>query len=467
MSNRLSSTLARAMLFAIVFFGLTFMASKGLTEEQKKLSLNLQNVDIAEVMQMLSRNERANILLSKDIEGEISLNLYDVTLDQAIRLIVAAAGFAVEYRDGSYIVLKREDSGKYAASNLTELRTFKVEYSDPDVVEGILKNYLSEYGKITMLLERKLLVVEDLPDFIDRIEELLKELDRQPRQLLIEAKILEITLQDAESFGIKWAKFFSTNDGTGAIGTKGLNNPLSPGLFIDIITPDLELFLDALRARDRLRTLSTPKLLALEHQEAETIIGDRIGYRVTTTINQVTTESIEFLESGVILKVKPSVDGQGRILLDIHPEVSTGTVSDDGIPSQKTTEVTTQMLVEDGQTVFIGGLIKRTMDQSKEGVPLLGDLPIVGGLFSNNARNNVSVETVVLITPIIIAKHGDHWSDEQIERTRTIDRELHDKTMIIDAYMSSNKENEKKHSSGPDTTIGLSQQSDGFLLGDW
>jgi type II secretory pathway component GspD/PulD (secretin) len=318
-----------------------------------------------------------------------------------------------------------------------------------------------------MLLERKLLVVEDLPTFIDRIEELLKELDRQPRQMLIEAKILEITLQDAESFGIKWAKFFSTNDGTGALGTKGLNNPLSPGLFIDIITPGLELFLDALRTRDRLRTLSTPKLLALEHQEAEAIIGDRIGYRVTTTINQVTTESIEFLESGVILKVMPSVDGQGRILLDIHPEVSTGTVSDDGIPSQKTTEVTTQMLVEDGQTVFIGGLIKRTMNQSKEGVPLLGDIPIVGGLFANNARNNVSVETVVLITPYLINEHGDAGNEMQIEKTQTIDRELRDRTLNIDSYMDTKEKPLIEQSVTTNTAVDISQQSDIFLLGDW
>ena len=102
----------------------------------------------------------------------------------------------------------------------------------------------------------------------------------------------------------------------------------------------------------RVRTLSTPKLLALEHEEAEVIIGDRIGYRVTTTINQVTTESIEFLESGIILNVQPYVDRNGRIMMDIHPEVSTGTITNDGMPNQTTTEVTTQLLADDGQTIF-------------------------------------------------------------------------------------------------------------------
>ena len=127
--------------------------------------------------------------------------------------------------------------------------------------------------------------------------------------------------------------------------------------------------------------MSTPKLLALEDQEAEVVIGDRLGFRVTTTINQITSETIEFLESGVILRVLPSVDGRGRIMLTIHPEVSTGRV-EDGIPNQVTTEVTTQMLVEDGQTVFIGGLIRRSLDQNREGVPVLGDIPFVGRVFS-------------------------------------------------------------------------------------
>jgi type II secretory pathway component GspD/PulD (secretin) len=160
--------------------------------------------------------------------------------------------------------------------------------------------------------------------------------------------------------------------------------------------------LDTLRSRERIRTLSTPKLLALEDQPAETLIGERLGYNVTTTINNVTTTSTEFLESGVILKVTPSVDQDSRVLLKIHPEVSTGTVTDDGIPNQKTTEVTTTMLVESGQTIFIGGLIRRNATETREGVPVLGDIPGLKLLFSNRAVNTVNTELVVLITPYII-----------------------------------------------------------------
>ena len=403
----------------------------------EKISLTFHDVEISEAMEMLAVKERVNIVLAKDVQGTISVNLYNVSLRQAILSIADAAGYAVEYRNGSYFVLNREESGKYAQSGLTELRAFKVEYSDASVVEQILENYLSEYGNITNLAERKMLVVEDLPSFISRIEKILAEIDLEPKQIFIEAKILEISLRETESFGLDWAKLFSSDGGSGVVGTRGLSNPLSPGLFFDLVTPNVEVALDALFARGRLQTLSTPKLLALEDQEAEVIIGDRLGFRVTTTINQVTSETIEFLESGVILRVLPSVDGQGRIMLTIHPEVSTGRV-EDGIPNQQTTEVTTQMLVEDGQTVFIGGLIRRSLDQNREGVPVLGDIPIVGRVFSNKFDSSINTETVVMITPHIVDNHNNVNNAREKARAIRIENVLGNRAEEIDTNINDN-----------------------------
>jgi len=102
------------------------------------------------------------------------------------------------------------------------------------------------------------------------------------------------------------------------------------------------------------RTLSTPKLLALENQEAVVKIGDNIGYKVTTTIKLVTSETIQFLETGTILRVTPSVNEQGQVLLKIHPEIGSGSLQL-GVPSKRTTEVSSELLAEDGQAVFIGG----------------------------------------------------------------------------------------------------------------
>ncbi|MFK7794518.1 MAG: type II secretion system protein GspD [Gammaproteobacteria bacterium] len=423
----MSVNFKRQVTLGLVIYALTIAVSIA----ENEVSLTLSNVEISEAMEMLSIKERVNIVLSKDVAGDISINLFNVSLHDAILAIANAGGYAVEFRNGSYFVINRDESGKYANSGLTELRTFKVRYSDTSDVEQILETYLSEYGKITTLVERRMLVIEDLPSFLTRIERLLAEIDQQPKQIFIEAKILEVTLRDSESYGINWSKLFSADGGDGSFGIRGLSNTLSPGLFFDVVTPNVELALDYLFEKGRLRTLSTPKLLALEDQQAEVIIGDRLGFRVTTTINQVTSETIEFLESGVIMRVTPSVDGKGRILLNIHPEVSTGRV-EDGIPSQVTTEVTTQMLVDDGQTVFIGGLIRRTLDQSKAGVPVLGEVPVLGRVFSNSSRSSINTETVVQITPYIVDNHNNALNKVENTRTSNIDEEFTDRALKID-----------------------------------
>lgn len=371
-----------------------------------RISLSVDNVEITEVMNLLSRKERTNILLSSDVTGTVSINLFDMSLDEAIRAIATAGGFEVEVVDGVYFVRKAPaDSADKKRLPPITMRSFKIQYSPVDVVEGVLKEYLSERGKIKSLPGRQLLLVADEPEYVARIARLLEEVDRRPQQILIEAQILEITLDDTETFGVDWARLFNTGGGTGAFGTEGLslNSPgsTSTGFFFELLRPDVEVFLDTLRARGRVRTLSTPRLLAMENQEASVIVGDRQGYKLTTTINQVTTESIEFLESGVILRVTPAVDDKGRITLEIHPEVSTGTVSD-GIPSQTTTEVTTQVLVPDGNTVFIAGLIRNTLTESRDGVPLLADIPALGLLFSRREKISVNTETVVLITPRVV-----------------------------------------------------------------
>jgi len=398
----------------------------------ENVSLSVRDTNLAEIFEMLARKERTNILLAKGVEGEISINLYDVPLETAIRSIAEAAGYVVERRGASYVVLKPEDGGKNPASGITAVRTFPVHYSDPDTVVAVLKGHLSPYGKITTLAARKLIVVEDQPAFLARIEQLLPKIDAMPTQVFIEGKILEITLSDSEAFGVDWQQLLTVNGEEGSFGTRLLSDPTSAGLFVNLVTPHLRLALDTLRSTGRVRTLSTPRLLALENQEASVIVGDRQGFRVTTTINQVTTESVEFLESGVILKVTPSVDEAGRIMMAIHPEVSTGNISG-GIPAQTTTEVTTQLVAEDGQTVFIGGLIKNTRSKSRRGVPGLSRIPVLGRLFSRTDETSVKTETVVMITPYVVAEGEREFYLDDLAKVDAAEQEGRTDAARIDA----------------------------------
>ena len=407
------------------------------------MSLSLQDVDIGEAMQLLSKEQRLNIFVTEGVSGDVSVNLYDMETIEAINLIAESAGFVVEKRNDSFFIIKREDAGKFHQTRLTEVRSMKVQYAALSEVEGILEEHLSSYGSIKSLQQSNTLIVQDLPPFLDSIEALLTEVDREPRQILIEAKILEISLIDNQSFGLNWSKIFNSSDSSGSIGTQGLTNS-NTGLFAEYNNSNVDLVLNALKERGRLRTISTPKLLAMEGYEAETVVGTRIGFKVTTTANQVTTESIEFLETGIILKVTPTVDRSGRIMLDIHPEVSAGTVSDDGIPSKSTTQVSTRMLVPNGRTVFMGGLIRHSVNNSREGVPGLGDLPIIGSLFSNDSKNINSSEIVVLITPRIVNYSDEIPESDSLQQVQTINEVIESEIFNTEAEMREFMDDEQR-----------------------
>ena len=429
-----SSCALASCLRAGVLLALLFCVAPAVTAG--KVTLSIQQSDIRDVMQLLSREQRLNIFVAEGVSGEVSVNLYEMDSSQAIVLIAESAGFVVEQRDGSYFVIEREDAGKYHQSDMMEVRSFRVQYASAADIETAIQDHLSNYGSVKSLEDGNMVIIEDLPSFLDKIEVIIDAIDREPRQIMIEAKILEVSLTDNQSYGLDWAHLFNAADGSGSVGTQGLATPGSPGLFAQFSNSNVELVLNALKARGRLRTISTPKLLAMEGLEAESVVGSNIGYKVTTTVNQVTTESIEFLESGIILKVTPTVDRSGRILLDIHPEVSAGSVSDDGIPSKTTTQVSTRMLVPNGKTVFLGGLIKHSVSDSREGVIGLGDLPIIGGLFANDASNITSTEIVVLITPRIVDYVTAQPEQGEIDRLETIKQIIDEQLGVSEAEMA-------------------------------
>jgi len=389
-------------------------------EISKTVTISVRHADLAEVFEMMSKHGHVNILLANGVSGEVSINLYNIDLHEAIKAVAIAAGFAVEKSGNTYFVVTRDDAGKEIVGGLTQVKSFKVQYSDPNQVATILSDHLSRYGKITALPERRLLVVEELPEFMKRIKKLLEELDSQPAQIQIKAQILEVKLDRSEVYGVDWKKLFTPGGGTGQVGTSGLAGPGS-GFFYSIVNPSVEVALSALSRKGRVRTLSTPKLMTLEHHEADVVIGDRIGYKELTTSgngNQQ-TESIKFLDSGVILRVTPFVDRNGKIMMKIHPEVSNATVTD-GIPSLKTTEVTTQLLAADGETIFIGGLIKNNTSNSRQGVPVLSDIPLLGYAFRNQEDTVTNTETVVMITPRIVKPGQRSYYPEERSDKRKI-----------------------------------------------
>ena len=209
---------------------------------ESRFTLNQRDVPIAEAMDMLSRQTRVNILLSRDVTGNVSFNLYDVTVDEAIRSIASAAGYAVERVGDSYFVIGREEAKQYSQGGVTTARAFDIQYADPQEVLNLLTPYLSGYGKITALPERKMIVVEDTQPFLTRVQTILQQVDRPPNQILIEARILEVSLDDEESYGIDWQKVFPSNDGEGTLARAVSMRPggsATRGFFLDVLNSDI------------------------------------------------------------------------------------------------------------------------------------------------------------------------------------------------------------------------------------
>lgn len=374
------------------------VTNKTTEHRAEKFSLTLRDTPIQEAFEMLAKRGRINLLLAPDVTGVISANLYDIDLMGAVESIAKISGLSVSHnKQGIYISGSNQLTTAALQKEPEQVQSFKVQYSDISSVESIMREYLSSDGSLTSLPKRNLIIVRDKTSVVRQLKSLLKEIDMPPRQIMIEAKILEITLTDEETFGIDW----QAKRGNDEFGTLSLAKRETAGMFLNVVSSNLNAYLSALSSTGRVRTLSTPKLLVLEDQSAEVIVGDKLGFRVTSINGNTTTESVEFLESGIILRVEASVDGQDRILLDVHPEVSNGSLVG-GLPVQKTTEVNTSLLAKSGQEVFIGGLLRRTSTKNEAGVPGISKVPLIGALFKKSEDTGNRTETVVIIKPSLV-----------------------------------------------------------------
>ncbi|MFG0240088.1 MAG: hypothetical protein ACF8CY_03390, partial [Gimesia chilikensis] len=168
--------------------------------------------------------------------------------------------------------------------------------------------------------------------------------------------------------------------------------------------------------------IASPQLRALNKQKAELIIGDRISYSTVTQNGNTSIQNVNFLDSGIVLNLRPFITPDGQIRMEIHPERSSATInSSTNLPDLKTTEVTTNVMVRDGNTVVIGGLIEERVSDTKNQVPLLGAIPVIGNAFRQQREITTRSELIVLITPRIV--HPEEANAEgQAERYEGAER---------------------------------------------
>lgn len=425
------------------------------------VTMHVSDMALADVLRMLSEPARRNIILADGAGGRVTASMYDVTFDAALAAILVSNGLG--YRvDGEFVfVHPLEELAKMRqAKRRVSSRVFRLTYVNAAAAKDLIKPLLSSVGKVAVtppssvglggengLLETEgdatatpdTLIVTDYEDHLVRIEQVLRELDAHPKQVLIEATVLRATLTEDNALGIDFttvggidfAGLSSTSPGAQSITTgntpvnmlgdttltvrTSFNAALPAGGFtFGIIKDQVSLFIQALEQISDTEILANPKILALNKQVGQVIVGRRDGYFTTTVTQTAAIQSVEFLETGTILTFRPFIGDDGYVRMEIHPKDSSGGVSDRGLPFETTTEVTTNVLVKDGHTILIGGLFREVSGATRGQVPGLGNIPIAGALFRRTRDNTVREEVIILLTVHILKDHADARAGEEM-----------------------------------------------------
>jgi len=278
------------------------------------------------------------------------------------------------------------------------------------------------------------IVIYDYPENIEAVRELLDILDIRPKQVLIEATILSALLNEGMELGVDW----NLAAGIGVAGVSGLKDGLitsgtpietggfagtesGNGLRLGITTGDVRVFLTALESITDTTVLATPKIMTVNKQEGSVLIGRNLGYRSSTSISTggVATEGeVKFLQTGTQLVFRPYIGNDGYIRMEIYPKDSSAELNADGVPTEQTVEMKTNVIVKDGETIVIGGLFRNVVTTTRSQVPLLGDLPWVGGLFRGTSDSNQREEVIVLLTTRIIDPPSGAEGNESAQDAR-------------------------------------------------
>jgi general secretion pathway protein D len=279
------------------------------------------------------------------------------------------------------------------------------------------------------------LVIYARPRDYRMIENTIKRLDIVPLQVLIEATIAEVTLNDALRYGLQFflkqgaSRFILTNGSAAVTGGAGITG-IFPGFDYVLGGSNAQLILSALSSVTDVNVVSSPQLLVLDHQTATLQVGDQVPVTVQQAQSVLTADapvvsSIQFRDTGVILQVRPRVNSSGLVTLDIDQEVSDvapTTTSNINSPTIQQRRISTSVVVQDGETVALGGLIRDSINNGKTGVPILSSIPVLGLLFSTTTKSKSRTELMVLLSPKVVRnpKEARELTDELRNRVRAV-----------------------------------------------
>ena len=418
-------------------------------DEFGTVDLVVNETEVTQVLEMLAIQGRRNIIASNSVAGVVSANLYDVTFNEALESILRVNGFAyVEEGNFVYVYTNDELETIEKARLKTQSRIYELQYLSAADADEFVKPLLSADGKAAFrgtveagyqpsmedgggdsYAWSSKLVINDYPDNLEAIGILLKELDTAPMQVVVEATVVQTKVDEDNEFGLDFTALSNINIGSitggplaaannlisGSFGstnatavTSGVGQTdvtFSGGLKAGVIKDHVGAFLRVLDQVVDTTVLARPRVTCLNRQRAEVLIGTRVGYLSTKQTETSTTQSVEFLDTGIQLVFRPFISPDGMIRLELRPSVSSATLRTDGgqtVPDEITQQLMTNVRCRDGETIILGGLFRESTVITRNQVPFLGDIPLIGGLFRGQDDQVEKEEIIFLLTPSII-----------------------------------------------------------------
>jgi type II secretory pathway component GspD/PulD (secretin) len=431
------------------------------------VTLQAQGMDIVTLLELFSIKTQRNIVASEGVKGKVTVNLFDVPFDAALQAVLEVRGFASR-QEGDFILVytKKELAELDAARRQMVSRVFSLEYLGAQDAEAFAKPLMSEKGTMTVrgtvprgmqpdfddigaddfALEAKLLVF-DYVENVDRIAALIETLDVAPKQVRVECMVVETAIDDASAYGLDIAAagsvdFGSVLDGPESIvdsliggpdNFEGANYPdqsqsgtvrnfqappsTSPNFQVGILGNHVSAFLQILDQVSDSNVLARPSVTCLNRQRARVNVGERVAYLSTTVNDNVSVQTVEFLDVGIQLMFRPFITDDGMIRLELSPSVSdyklqnlTYGGDEYQVPNEFKQEVKTNVRVRDGQTVVLGGLFRETIISNRRQTPYVSDIPVLGDALTGQDDIVKKSEILFLVTPTLM---GDEKSSAE------------------------------------------------------
>ncbi|MBN1880604.1 MAG: type IV pilus secretin PilQ [Deltaproteobacteria bacterium] len=439
------------------------VAEMAITEEEKKytgknITLIFSDADIQQIFMLIAEVSSLNILVDPDVRGNITLRLVNVPWDQALDIILENQNLGME-REGNVIRVARnqtlnaereaELTSRRALEELEELVTRKIDlsYADLPSVTAVIAPMLSDRGAITEFSQTQSLLITDIPSRLDPIVEIINQLDVATPEIRLEARIVEMNDSFTQELGVNWIAGWNeeatAGDSTikGAVGTLdnaliNLDNYFDPAtlIFPNPATTStlgiggasvllgflddalrLELQLKALEQMGEAEVIETPKVRVLNNVTAEFIITRSIPIRNVTessddTGNVTTSGEVDYQDITTELKITPTISADERIKIEIdllHETQGEAVIlniggADNTYYIEDTKELTTEVLVDNRDTIVIGGLYRKDVNETETGFPLLKDVPLFGWAFKTKNTTESRRELLIFLTPTII-----------------------------------------------------------------